>query len=135
MMKYVLITDWRTNRNSTCHYEFKKLLLEAVDESLSVLGDLAKKAVYSYLEENFEIKKHDIPDKIEGFTKAIEEIFGPGAKLIQIQIMKRLYQIAGRDLKYYPEKDELLFTEYVAAIETSYVKAHSERLPCRLRLL
>ena len=135
MMRHVLITDPHTNRNSTCRREFKKLLLETVDESLSVLGDLAKRAVYSCLEKSFEIKKQDIPDKIEGFTKAIEEIFGPGAKLLQIQIMKRLYQVAGRDFEYFPEKDELLFIEYVAAVEASYIKAHRHRLPFRERLL
>jgi hypothetical protein len=134
-MKHVLITDWHTNKNSLCRHEFKKLLLEAVDESLSILGDLAKRAVYSCLEKNFKIKKQEIPNKIEGFTKAMEEILGPGAKLLQIQIMKHLYETIGRDFKYFPEKDELLFIEYVAAVEASYVETHKQRLPSQPRLL
>ncbi len=56
----------------------------------SLLGDSAKHAVYFYLKRTFKIKKQEIPNKVEGFTSAIEEIFGPGAKLLKIEIMKHL---------------------------------------------
>ena len=95
---------------------FKKLLLEAVDEGLSLLGDSSKQAIYFYLEKTFKIKKQDIPNKIWEFAKAIEKIFGPGAKILEIQIMKYLYEKVGHDFKYFPEKDDLLFTEYVEAL-------------------
>ena len=95
--------------------DFEKLLLEAVDEGLSSLGDSPKQAVYFYLEKTFKIKKMDIPDKIDEFTNAIEKIFGHGAKHLEIQIMKRLYEKIGRTFKYFPEKDDLLFTEYMEA--------------------
>ena len=94
---------------------FKKLLLEAVDEGLSSLGDSAKLAIYVYLEKNFKIKKQDIPNKIDEFTNAIEKIFGNGAKFLEIQIMKHLHEKVGHDFEYFPEKDDLIFTEYVEA--------------------
>lgn len=95
---------------------FKKLLLEAVDEALSSLGDSSKQAIYFYLEETFKIKRQSIPNKIEEFTNAIEKIFGRGAKVLEVQIMKYLYEKVGRDFEYFPEKDDLLFIEYVEAV-------------------
>ncbi len=94
---------------------FKRLLSEAVDEGLSSLGGSSKQAVYFYLERTFKIKKRDIPNKIEEFTNAIEKIFGHGAKILEIQIMKHLYEKVGHNFEYFPEKDDLLLTEYVEA--------------------
>jgi len=94
---------------------FKKILLEAVDEGLSSLGDSTKQTIYVHLEKNFKIKKQDIPNKIDEFTNAIEKIFGNGAKILEIQIMKHLYEKVGHGFEYFPEKDDLLFTEYVEA--------------------
>ena len=99
---------------------FKNLLLEAVDEALSSLGDSSKHAIYFYLEKTFTIKKQDIPNKIEEFTSAIEKIFGHGAKILEIQIMKHLYEKVGNDFEYFPEKDDLLFSEYVEAACTYF---------------
>jgi len=96
-------------------YNFRKLLLEAVDEGLSSLGDSPKKAIYFHLERNFGIKKQDIPDRIEEFTEAIEKIFGHGARILEICIMKHLFEKVGDNFLYVPETDVLLFTEYVKA--------------------
>jgi hypothetical protein len=94
---------------------FEKLLLEAIDQGLSSLGDSAKEAVYFYLKRTFSIEKLDIHNKIGEFANAIEEIFGLGAKILEIQIIKCLYEKVGYDFKYFPEKDDLLFTKYVEA--------------------
>jgi len=98
---------------------FRSLLLEAVDEALSSLGDSVKQAIYFHLEETFEINKQEIPDKIEEFTNAIEEIFGLGAKLLEIRIMKSFYEKDGHTFKYFPEKDELLFADYMKVARLS----------------
>ena len=98
--------------------DFMKLLLEAVDETLSSLGNSSKRAVYFYLERNFSIKKQDIPNRIEEFTDAIEKLFGNGAKILEIQIMKHLYENLGRDFEYFPENDNLLFAEYAKVVRT-----------------
>ena len=98
---------------------FRKLLLEAVDEALSSLGDSVKQAIYFHLEKTFEINKQEIPHKIEEFTNAIEEIFGLGAKLLEIRIMTSFYEKDGHTFKYFPEKDELLFAEYMKAARLS----------------
>ncbi len=110
--------------------DFKKLLLEAVDNGLSSLGDSQKQAIYFYLEETFTVKKQDIPNKIEAFANAIEKIFGNGAKILEIQIIKHLYEKVGPDFEYFPEKDDLLFTEYVEAA-SKYVHARGVKLETR----
>lgn len=101
--------------SSSCNRGFEKLLLEAVDEGLSSLGDSPKQMIYFYLEKTFKIKKIDIPSRIDEFADAIEKIFGHGAKHLEIQIMKRLYEKVGHNFEYFPEKDDLLFTEYIEA--------------------
>jgi hypothetical protein len=101
--------------------DFDNLLLEAIDEGLSSLGESSKQAIYFYLEKIFKIKKEDIPYKIETFAGAIETIFGPGANFLEIQIMKRLYEKVGVAFKWHGSKN-LTFTEYVTAVKRSHLK-------------
>jgi hypothetical protein len=97
---------------------FEKLLLDAVDEGLSSLGDSSKQSLYFHLEKTFKIKRQDIPHKIREFADALGEIFGVGAKVLEIMIMKRLYEKVGGVAKY--SQGNLVFTEYVAAIKQSF---------------
>jgi hypothetical protein len=100
---------------------FEKALLEAVDESFARLGDAARRTIYHHLENGFNIRRQDIPHKIEGFADAIEKIFGVAAALLEIQIMKKLFEKVGVSLKCLPEQADLVFTEYVEAIRLSYL--------------
>ena len=100
---------------------FEKLLLEAVDEGLSSLGDSAKESIYFHLEKTFKISRRDIPHRIEKFTDAIEGFFGVGAKTLEILIMRHLYQKIGH-VEYDQELGALVFTEYVAAARQTFLK-------------
>ncbi len=123
--------------------DFKKLLLEAVDETLSLLGDSSKRAIYFYLERNFSIEKRDIPTKIEEFTNAIENIFGNGAKILEIRIMEHLYKSVGSTFEYSPEKSDLFFADYTKAVRThvgnspdahtcqASSRAHRDHMKCK----
>jgi hypothetical protein len=95
---------------------FQKLVLEAVDETFSALGKKPKQAIYLYLEKVFQMSKQDIPYKIKKFARAIEKILGPGAQLVEIQIMKNLYQKTEHKLKYHPKHKNLTFAEYLTAM-------------------
>ena len=100
--------------------DFEKILLESVDESLSHLGELCQLATHFYLEKGFNIRKYEIPHKIDEFTVAMEEIFGSGAEVLEIQIMKllndKVNQISELDYK----QDDLEFTEYIKSIRRSF---------------
>ena len=101
--------------------DFDRLLLEAVDEGLSSIGESSKQAIYFHLEKGFRIKKHEIPCKIDGSAKAIEKIFGLGASFLEILIMKSLYRRIGLTVELHEPKD-FTFTVYVAAAKQSFLR-------------
>lgn len=111
--------------------DFDKILLEAVDEGLSSLGQSAKQAIYFHLEEEFNIDKQEIPSKVNDFASAIEKIFGLGANVIEILIMRRLHEKVGLHIKLHRSED-LTFTEYVAAAKRSFSekKSAEESVQC-----
>jgi hypothetical protein len=74
---------------------FSKLLLAAVDESLSSLGDSSKQAIFFHLESSFKIKRENIPANLTEFSKALEGIFGPGASYLEEMIIKHLHEKLG----------------------------------------
>jgi hypothetical protein len=100
--------------------KFEKLLLVAVDEGLSSLGESSRQAIYSYLDKNFRIKRQEIPRKIEAFAGAIENIFGQGASLLEILIMQKLYDKVGQQIKWQTSRD-LTLAEYVSVAKQSFL--------------
>lgn len=106
--------------------DFEKLLLEAVDEELTSLGESSKQALYFHLEKSFNIRKQEIPYKTEAFVDAIEKIFGSGADFLEILIMKRLHEKIGKRIKVNGAKD-LTFTEYVIAAKQSFFEKKKSR--------
>lgn len=106
--------------------DFERILLEAIDESLSSLGQSSKQAVYFHLEQSFNIKKHEIPYKINAFAEAIERIFGVGAKFLEILIMKQLHKKIGGIIKLH-EYANLAFTEYITAAKRSFLEKNKAK--------
>lgn len=99
-------------------HDFEKLLLEAVDEGLSSLGQSSKRAIYFHLEEGFKVKREEIPCKVEVFAEAIEKMFGVGADFLEVLIMRRLHEKIGGAL----DSNEIAgftFAEYVEAVKRS----------------
>ena len=70
---------------------FFKMLGEAIDEAFSSLGESARDAIYFHLEKSFGIRNSEIPYRIDDFSNALEKIFGPGARHLEIMFMKNLY--------------------------------------------
>lgn len=106
--------------------DFDKLLLEAVDEGMSSLGESSRLAIYFHLEKSFDIKKHEIPRKIEAFADAIETIFGKGANFLEILIMRRLYEKIGGifDLQ---ESVDFAFARYVTAAKRGLLEKNKAK--------
>ena len=107
--------------------EFDALLLEAVDEGLSSVGDSSKQAIYFHLEKTFRIEKEEIPLKIEDFAEAIEKIFGLGANFLEILIMKHLYNKIGQGSGQLGSVGDFSFREYVTAAKRGF--ASNQTLP------
>jgi hypothetical protein len=110
--------------NTLYRRDFEKLLLEAVDEQLTSLGESSKQALYYHLERGFNIKKHEIPRKTGAFADAMEKIFGQGADYLEILIMKKLHSKIGLGVKL--SSPDLTFIEYVEAAERRYSQHTSE---------
>lgn len=70
--------------------DFTKILKDAVDHGLLVLGPSARKAIYFHLEKNYSITKDQIPENIEAFTESLARMFGAGAQVIERLILEDL---------------------------------------------
>jgi hypothetical protein len=101
---------------------FDKMLLRAVDDAFSSLGDSAKESVYFHLEYKFHVAREEIPSRIEDFSRGLERIFGQGAQFLEILIMKRVYEEMGqkKGILKIPKGDELKFNEYIRAAGQLY---------------
>jgi hypothetical protein len=96
--------------------KFEDALQDSVDEAFSSLGESVKKSIYYHLENSFLIPRQDIPCRVEDFSDALERIFGPGAKPIELLIMKKLYQKVNCSYKWEGPKwliPDLTFEKYV----------------------
>jgi hypothetical protein len=102
----------RKKENKPCENSFETAILDAVDAGFAPFGRFGKQVIYLHLENTFKIKKQEIPYKSEEFADAIEQIFGAGAKLIEIRIIEALHERI-QDFVHFPKKGELAFAEYV----------------------
>ena len=104
------------SKNEPLKTKFETAVTEAIDESLSALGENIKQAIYLQLENKYSIRKEEVPFKIEAFTNAIELTFGQTAKLIEIGIIDKLHgKIEG--FVHKTKKNELVFTDYIADLQ------------------
>jgi hypothetical protein len=78
--------------------DFSKILLSAVEEGFSSLGESSKQAIFFHLEASFQVKKENIPKNLSGFKDALEGLFGPGAPYIEKTITERLHEKLGLKL-------------------------------------
>jgi len=102
---------------------FDELLLVSIDEALVSLGESAKQSIYFHIENNFKVKRNDIPENLTLFQTGLEKIFGVGARFIEILIMKNLYGKVGR--RFSVEKNQHLeFIKYVDAARQSFLEKH-----------
>jgi hypothetical protein len=106
---------------------FEDIFLEAVDESLSIIGEPAKNTVYNYLKRTFKMNKQEIPYRIDEYITAIEKMFGTGAKIIQIQTLKKLYKKVGCEIKHYPNHKNLTFIEYISTMKLEKEKRENNK--------
>ncbi len=108
--------------------KFNEYLIQAVDEALISLGEPVKNTIYFQLENNFNIQKNEIPDKIVEFIDILHKIFGLGASRLEIKFMKNLHskvqvsiEIKGCD---WPLSnwiiEDMSFTEYVQKTREKY---------------
>jgi hypothetical protein len=114
---------------------FDQILLDAIDEALSSLGENVKTAVYSNLENLYQIRKQDIPSRLSDFSGAVEQFFGLGARYLEIMCMKNLHAKINVTCKW-PEYEwplckwivpEITFQEYVRLMRQNFKAANANK--------
>lgn len=95
--------------------KFEATMMEAIDESLSSFASLDKLEVYRHLENSFRIRKQEIPCKTEEFTDAMGQMFGFGAKLVEIRIIEAVHKRVP-EFMFTPRTGTVIFKEYVASL-------------------
>jgi len=100
--------------------EFDKLLVSAIDEALTSLGESIRQSIYFHIENKFKVARNEIPENLEEFQGGLEKIFGSGARFIEILIMKNLHSKIGLPIKV--ESEHLEFVEYVDAAKEGFLK-------------
>lgn len=88
----------------------KQLLTQAVDQALLTLGESAREAVYFHLQKIVSLTKDDVSDNLDAFERGLEKIFGAGAKMIEIAVIKSLCQQLGIEFE---EKKNISLVDYV----------------------
>jgi hypothetical protein len=129
----VKTTSDRKPKNALTQKErinFNKLLLEAIDETLSCLGESSKTVTYRRLENTFKIKKKEIPNKIDDFSRGLESLFGLGAKILKIMFMKSLcnkVRVVGKGVSCEWVVPEMTFREYVDLMKQRFQEASAHQ--------
>ncbi len=106
----------KTKKPTEQEKKFGEILVEATDQAFLTLGEKTRTTIYFYLQTKFAIAKHQIPEKVEDFSDALEQIFGRGAPKIQILIMKFLKEKIQASYKWVGPKwlvPDLTFVKYV----------------------
>jgi hypothetical protein len=66
-------------------------MFQATDHGLLALGEIVRETIYHRLESTCQVKREEIPEKLDTFHKALQGMLGAGAKVIEKQIAKNLY--------------------------------------------
>jgi hypothetical protein len=78
------------NSKDTTSKQFDKILIESIDETLSLLGATVKNEFYLRLEVNFKMEKNDIPQRLEEFMLILHRIFNLGASRLEVKFLRNL---------------------------------------------
>lgn len=104
--------------------EFDEILLEAVDRTLSALGESVKEALYFHLETKFSIKGEIVCRDPSVFSNGLRKIFGPGAKFIEKTIIEFLHRKTECELN--PSWQKCCFAKNIEKIREYFIKCEQQ---------
>jgi hypothetical protein len=107
---------------------FSDILLEAIDEAFVSLGESVKTSIYFHLENSMEIKKQEIPFRIEDFQNALAKLFGIGARHLEILFVKNLHDKLKTSYKWDMPRSavpDLTFQEYLSLAKMNFENSNT----------
>ena len=76
--------------------KFENKASEAIDNVLrKIFGDEATLGIYKYLENSYSLRQDEIPEKMDIFVDAVEELLSSGAHIVKQKILENLYSSYG----------------------------------------
>jgi len=76
-------------RTPVVNASIRSALLDAVDYALLALGEIPRETLYKCIEEKYQIRRDEIPEKFVMFHGALQNLLGGGAESVKRLIMKR----------------------------------------------
>ena len=98
---------------------FESTVIDAVDQTLSALGQPIKDAIYRSVEKQFGLTKQQIPCEMALFTHAIEYIFKDAAALVEGNIIKNINREV-KGFSYGNKGEELPLVDYIVALQKHF---------------
>lgn len=89
---------------------FSQILLDSIDEGLSVLGVEPREAAYQFLRTICSLPREEIPSRIPDFAAGLKRALGGASKVIERVILRKLFERMGATFRELPDTD---FNEYV----------------------
>ena len=81
--------------------ELEEILLQAVDEALLIPGEIVRTAIYERIERSYQLRREEIPEKLETFHRALQGLLGAGGKVMEKLIVRNLYRRLGLGFEDY----------------------------------
>ena len=78
-------------------------VVEVVDNVLLSLGYHVREVIYWYMQNNFSLRREDIPRKPEKFIKVLESIYGQGAAVLEEMLVRAINKEFDLDAVTFPE--------------------------------
>ena len=90
--------------------QFPQILLDCIDEGLSVLGNEPREAVYQFLKTICSLPRDEVPDRVPEFASGLKKALGGASKVIERIILRKLFERTGSVFREAADTD---FQEYV----------------------
>lgn len=110
------IIELSSNNQKPSESKFDTVIMDAIEDSLSSFKSFDKQEVYFHLETTFNINKKEVPRRMEDFVNALEKIFGVGARLIEIRIIKSIHKRVP-EFRFTSRTNVVNFGDYVDSLQ------------------
>jgi hypothetical protein len=70
---------------------FRDVLLQSIDDALLVPGEIVRAAIYDRVERSYQLRREEIPEKLELFHRALRDLLAAGGEVLERLIAKNLY--------------------------------------------
>jgi hypothetical protein len=94
-------------------------LVQAVDEALLVPGEIVRTAIYERIERSYHVRREEIPEKLETFHRALQELLGAGGKVMEKLIVRNLYRRLKLNFTPHPEWTLIEYVDHAKTTQES----------------